>query len=211
MDLYDYRRQYGKTGLCPSDLANDPIDQLITWLDDYLTLDTSDPTAVVLATSNAQGVCSQRVVLLKKIERQGLVFYTNKNSRKAKEIQENDHVSLLFPWYEIGKQVSIKGRVKETDAGEDVNYFASRPIRSQLAAWASPQSQVLASREVLMDTYRKYEQKFAESVPLPENWGGYRVIPYEVEFWQGRDDRLHDRLVYILQPGGVWLIKRLAP
>ena len=212
MNLEALRREYLHGGLMHADLNDHPIQQFERWLEQAIALDINDPTAMVMASVDSSGQPSQRIVLLKGISEAGFVFYTNYGSRKGREMAANAQVSLLFPWHAIDRQVKVLGRVERMNAIESAAYFASRPRDSQLAAWASPQSQQVPSRQALMDSLEEMRQRFeGQEVPLPDNWGGLRVIPHEVEFWQGGAHRLHDRFQYTLQPDEQWLIKRLAP
>lgn len=210
MDLYNLRRQYQSGDLRRADLAVDPIIQFEHWLKELMTHDTPDPTAMVLATVDRQGQPSQRIVLLKKFDAEGFVFFTNRESNKAEDMQHNTQVSLHFPWYFINRQVLVRGDVQHTTKAEDEAYFANRPKQSQLAAWASAQSQPLDSRDQLMLRFADKQAEFPNEVPLPGFWGGYRVVPTVIEFWQGRENRLHDRFVYTKERTH-WNIQRLSP
>jgi pyridoxamine 5'-phosphate oxidase len=212
MNLEQFRRDYLQGGLRRNDLPNDPLTLFATWQQQAIQSGLLDPTAMVLASVDAGGQPSQRIVLLKSVDGQGFVFYTNYGSRKAHEIAANAKVALLFPWHVMERQVRVSGHAVKVDAEESAKYFATRPHESQLAAWASPQSAVLESRNALIDRLEQTRQKFGDAeVPLPPFWGGYRVIPHEIEFWQGGGNRLHDRFHYHLQADGRWLINRLAP
>ena len=166
---------------------------------------------MTLATADKEGQPTARIVLLKSFDDQGFVFYTNYDSRKGHELAENPRVCLLFYWSPLWRQVRIEGSVAKVSEAESDEYFNSRPIGSKLGAWASDQSQPVESREQLEKRFEEFSSRFADNVPRPPHWGGYRVKPVVVEFWQGRDNRLHDRLRYNLQPGGSWIIERLAP
>lgn len=212
IELHGIRRDFRKGTLSREDLLNNPIEQFQHWMNQALTTDLTDPTAMVLATTARDGQVSQRVVLLKGLDERGFVFFTNYESRKAREIASNSKVSLHFPWFAIERQVMICGVAEKITVEESKAYFQSRPRDSQLAAWASPQSRVLNSREVMMQQLEALDKKYADSdIPLPEFWGGYRVRPCQIEFWQGGANRLHDRFIYSLQAGGHWQIDRLAP
>lgn len=212
MDLEDIRREYLAGGLQRQDLASDPIQQFSRWMDQALTMEIGDPTAMTVATVSADGQPSQRIVLLKHFDAQGFVFYTNYSSRKARELDVNNRVSLHFPWHNIERQVKICGSASKIPSAESLKYFLSRPRESQLAAWASNQSQTLSSKDLLMNQFASMKQKFSQGkIPLPDFWGGYRVVPTEMEFWQGGEHRLHDRFRYQLQQTGEWTIGRLAP
>jgi pyridoxamine 5'-phosphate oxidase len=212
IDLQGIRRDFLRGTLSREDLLENPVAQFQLWLDQALSTELTDPTAMVLATSSREGQVSQRVVLLKDLDERGFVFFTNYESRKAREIGSNSKVSLHFPWFAIERQVMVCGVAEKVSVEESKAYFQSRPRESQLAAWASPQSRVLSSREVMMQQLQVLDKKYADSeIPLPEFWGGFRVRPCQIEFWQGGAHRLHDRFVYTLQAGGNWEIERLAP
>lgn len=212
MELENLRREYLHGGLNREDLDADPIQQLELWLQQAIDLQVDDPTAMVVATVSEDGQPSQRIVLLKHLDKQGMVFYTNFGSRKAREIAGNPKVSLLFPWNDIERQVKIQGHAQKISAAESLKYFLSRPRESQLAAWASEQSRPLSSRQLLLSQVEHMKEKFARGdVPLPDFWGGIRVTPSLIEFWQGGEHRLHDRFEYSLQADRSWRIQRLAP
>lgn len=211
MDLKAIRREYLKGGLDERELLAGPLEQFSRWMEEALAMELGDPTAMVLATVDDKGQPSQRVVLLKDVDDQGFVFYTNYASPKARDIEHNPRVNLHFPWHAIERQVSVAGVAEKLAEQQSRDYFQSRPRESQLAAWASPQSRPLSSREELTQRYRDMENRFAESdIPLPPAWGGYRVRPERMEFWQGGARRLHDRFMYTLEPEG-WRLQRLAP
>ncbi|MEQ8953581.1 MAG: pyridoxamine 5'-phosphate oxidase [Gammaproteobacteria bacterium] len=211
MDLESLRREYLKGGMDRADMDADPFRQFETWMQQAIELQLGDPTAMTVATASADGQPSQRIVLLKQFNSDGFVFYTNYGSRKANEIAANPKVSLHFPWHAIDRQVKICGEARRISTAESVKYFLSRPRESQLAAAASEQSRVLSSKEVLINQFEALKMKFkAGEVPLPDMWGGYRVVPTEFEFWQGGANRLHDRFRYSLATEG-WAIERLAP
>ena len=211
MDLHQLRRQYQSGELRRKDLAADPIVQFEYWLKELLSLNTPDPTAMVLATVGQQQRPSQRVVLLKHVDRMGFVFFTNRESRKGRDIAGNKRVNLHFPWYFINRQVEVSGTVEWTSKEEDEAYFCSRPQQSQWAAWASSQSQPLASRQQLLGQFTAKKAEYPDNIPLPEYWGGYRVVPETIEFWQGRENRLHDRFLYNRIDNEKWGIQRLSP
>lgn len=213
MDLSDFRREYLRGGLSRTDLKADPVQQFAAWFAQARSTDIADPTAMILATVAANGQPSQRTVLLKYFDEQGFVFFTNFESRKAWEIKENPRVSLLFVWLELERQVMINGLAAKISTAESARYFMSRPKESQMAAWVSSQSRPLSSRQLLMQKFLEMKTKIGEGkVPLPSFWGGYRVEPFEIEFWQGGRNRLHDRFRYTREEGGnVWTIERLAP
>ena len=212
MDLESLRREYLHGGLKEEELQADPLQQFEQWLQQAIELQIYDPTAMVVATVNAQGQPSQRMVLLKHLDDSGFVFYTNYGSRKAADIAENAHVSLHFPWNDIDRQVKIEGQASRISKTESLKYFVSRPRESQIAAWASEQSRPLSSKQILLTQVEHMREKFARGeIPLPDFWGGIRVTPTLMEFWQGGEHRLHDRFEYRLQDDKSWSIQRLAP
>lgn len=212
MDLTHIRRDYADRGLDRDDLVDDPFQQFERWYQQACDNEILEPNAMSLATATAEGRPSLRTVLLKFFDPRGFVFFTNLESRKARELKENPQASLLFPWIALERQVIIGGSVEAVSAAESLTYFLKRPFGSQTAAWASPQSQVLTSRQLLEMKWEEVKRKFREGeVPLPSFWGGFRLVPREVEFWQGRTSRLHDRFRYTRQAEGSWLIERLAP
>ncbi|WP_299593810.1 pyridoxamine 5'-phosphate oxidase [uncultured Microbulbifer sp.] len=212
MEIDQWRREYLQGGLQRDDLADDPVSQFRAWLEEVVKANISDPSAMCLSTADAGGQPSQRVVLLKGFDERGFVFYTNLKSQKAWDIAANPKVSLLFPWHFLERQVIVRG-VAEPLADADADaYFSSRPRDSQIAAWASHQSDAIVSRQVLEESFESFRQKFdGQDVPRPEFWGGYRVEPHAVEFWQGRASRLHDRFVYRALDDGEWQLERLSP
>lgn len=210
--LEQMRREYTRGGLRRPDLAGDPLAQFQHWFDEAVAAGLGDPTVMVLASVAGNGQPSQRIVLLKRLDDQGFVFYTNRASRKCGELAHNPLASLLFPWHPLDRQVKVVGKVEALGQDDAEAYFASRPRASQLAALASQQSEVIASRDVLMADFDTLNERYADQpVPLPPHWGGYRVLPTEVEFWQGGAHRLHDSFRYRLQESGEWQIDRLAP
>ncbi|MCA0900586.1 pyridoxamine 5'-phosphate oxidase [Microbulbifer agarilyticus] len=212
MEIDQWRREYLQGGLERGDLADDPISQFRNWLEEAVKADISDPSAMCLSTADASGQPSQRIVLLKGFDESGFVFYTNLKSQKAWDITANPKVSLLFPWHFLERQVIVRGEARQLADAEADAYFSSRPRESQIAAWASHQSDAIVSREVLEEQFAACEKKFeGAEVPRPEFWGGYRVVPHAVEFWQGRASRLHDRLIYRAMEDGVWQVERLSP
>lgn len=211
MDLETFRREYLAAGLEREDLAESPFTQFERWLRQAVDASLRDPTAMALATVDADGYPWQRFVLLKHCDDKGFVFYTNLESRKANQIAGNPHVCLLFPWTDMERQVIVRGTAQRLGAMEVAKYFLTRPHESQLAAWASAQSRPLSSRAVLEEEFERMKHKFSVGkVPLPSFWGGYRVLPQAFEFWQGRPNRLHDRFSYT-PAGAAWHIERLAP
>lgn len=190
----------------------DPIKQFARWFGDASAAGLKLPNAMTLATATPDGVPSARVVLLKEFDENGFVFYTNYDSQKGRELELNPHAALCFYWTELDRQVRIRGRVTKTTREESSDYFHTRPVDSQLGAWASRQSSVIASRDVLEEKMRELVREYeGGEVPLPPYWGGYRLAPDVIEFWQNRPSRLHDRLRYTRQPDGAWLIERLSP
>jgi len=211
MALADMRKDYGIAGLLEKDLAKNPFRQFETWFAEAEAAKVSEPNAMTLATADRAGRPSARTVLLKAVDGRGFVFYTNYESRKGRELADNVHAALVFPWITMERQVIVEGPVARVSREEAEVYFHSRPRASQLAAWASPQSTVVAGRPVLEESYRVVERKYeGREVPLPPQWGGYRLSPVTVEFWQGRRSRLHDRLRYRREDGGDWVVERLA-
>ena len=211
-DLADLRREYRIKPLRRPNLDSDPFQQFDTWFQEALTVEAMDANAMSLATVSTDGQPSQRTVLLKYYDETGFVFYTNLGSRKAKEIAANPKVSLLFYWHELHRQVKIVGTAETISAAENVRYFMRRPRDSQLGAWVSHQSSIISARSVLENTFEQMKEKFAHGeVPLPSFWGGYRVAPIAIEFWQGSESRLHDRFVYRQTEPDKWDIDRLAP
>ena len=211
MSLEQHRREYKYGKLSRESLNDDPFAQFRLWMSQAIEAEIQDPTAMCVATVGADGRPWQRVVLLKGFDEQGFVFYTNFGSRKAEEIAGNDQVSLHFPWLEMDRQVIIGGRAEKLSKARSLGYFLKRPKESQLAAWASQQSRKLSSRQVLETQFANMKQKFANGdIPLPDFWGGYCVVPEEIQFWQGGENRLHDRFQYLLGEQG-WEISRLAP
>jgi pyridoxamine 5'-phosphate oxidase len=210
-DLATLRRQYGRTRLERESLDADPFRQFRQWMDEAVALDLVDANAMSLATVGAAGEPSIRTVLLKAFDERGFVFYTNYESQKAQQIGENPHVAMLFYWREFERQVKIRGRAEKISTAESAKYFLTRPRESQLGAWASPQSRVIDARTFLERVYEEAKLKFVEGeIPVPSFWGGYRVVPSTIEFWQGGTNRLHDRFQYSREGAG-WKIDQLAP
>lgn len=200
------------TALTRETVAPSPIRQFERWYDEMRATGVSeqDATSMILATATPDGRPSVRVVLLKSFDERGFVFFTNYQSQKGNELDQNPRASLLFYWSELWRQVRVEGEVEKIPAAESEEYFQSRPLGSRLGAWASNQSEVIDHRETLETRFAEMQKRFGEDVPRPEHWGGYRVKPNSIEFWQGRDNRLHDRLRYRHQ-NGAWVIERLAP
>jgi pyridoxamine 5'-phosphate oxidase len=211
-DLADLRREYRNRPLRRADLNTDPIVQFDQWFQEALNIEAMDANAMSLATVSAESQPSLRTVLLKYYDAEGLVFYTNLGSRKAGEIADNSNVALLFYWHELHRQVKVCGTAKMISAAENIRYFARRPRDSQLGAWVSRQSHTISSRAILENKFAEMKEKFSRGeVPLPSFWGGYRVTPDSLEFWQGRENRLHDRFMFTRQPEADWSLQRLAP
>lgn len=209
--LQSLRRDYSSGKFDESVAHENPFEQFRLWFLEVLSSDFVEPNAMVLATASKDGIPSSRVVLLKKFDDKGFVFYTNYQSKKGKDLAENPYASLLFYWDKLERQVRINGRVEKTSFEESEEYFKSRPYLSRIGAWASKQSSPLRSRFTLMREVALLTMKYPVDVPLPPFWGGYRLIPDYFEFWQGRPSRLHDRIAYILQPDGKWKKQRLYP
>ncbi|MEC4983449.1 MAG: pyridoxamine 5'-phosphate oxidase [Oscillatoria sp. PMC 1068.18] len=208
----ELRKNYTRAGLSEADADLNPFKQFQTWFQQALQAQILEPNAMTLATATRDGTPSARIVLLKDFSEQGFVFYTNYNSQKGQQLTANPHAALVFWWGELERQVRITGRVEKVSLQESDEYFHSRPEDSQIGAWVSPQSQVIESREVLSEGFGELKAKYNnQEVPLPPHWGGYRVIPEAIEFWQGRPSRLHDRLRYRRVENNTWIRERLAP
>ncbi|MEW2396836.1 pyridoxamine 5'-phosphate oxidase [Streptomyces sp. NPDC046862] len=208
------RKQYRAEGLDEGELAGHPMSQFERWFRQAAAEGAVfEPNAMVVSTADAEGRPSSRTVLMKAYDERGFVFYTNYGSRKARDLAENPHVSLLFPWHAIARQVIVSGTAHRTGRDETAAYFRTRPHGSQLGAWASAQSSVISSRAELDGAYEELSTRYpeGEQVPVPPDWGGFRVVPRSVEFWQGRHNRLHDRLRYVAEPDGAWRVERLSP
>jgi len=210
MNIAELRQEYMRAGLAESDADPDPLRQFERWLEDAVKANLPLPNAMTLATVGADGAPAARIVLLKGIERGGFVFHTNYRSRKAREMQARAEGCLVFLWSPLERQVRVSGSVEKVTKQESDDYFAGRPVGARLSAWASPQSDPVPSRETLEKAMADARRRHGEDPPRPPHWGGYRVLPREIEFWQGRADRLHDRLLY-KREGAAWKIERLAP
>jgi pyridoxamine 5'-phosphate oxidase len=208
--LADMRKNYQQAELLESNAAKHPLQQFTTWLNQALEAEIPEPNAMTLATVSSSLRPSTRVVLIKGYDEQGIVWFTNYNSRKGHELAGNPFAALQFHWVELERVVRIEGRVEKISEAESDTYYHSRPLASRIGAWASPQSQTIASREWLQDELKNYADKFQQEPPRPPHWGGYRLVPDTWEFWQGGGARLHDRLQYSLT-NGQWLMQRLAP
>lgn len=210
--IADLRIEYSSQTLLEDSVAAGPIAQFQTWWDQVIATEISEPNAMTLATASADGFPSARIVLLKGFDEEGFVFYTNYNSYKANQLDENPKACLVFFWKELERQVRISGIVTRVTEEESDIYFHSRPVGSRIGAWASPQSQSIENREWLEQVFEKKKEEFRQGeIPRPPHWGGYRLKPVIVEFWQGRFSRLHDRIQYTLDENGAWKIERLAP
>ena len=208
--LADMRKNYQQAELLESSAAKHPLEQFTLWLNDALKAEIPEPNAMTLATVSSELRPSTRVVLIKGYDEQGIVWFTNYDSRKGRELAGNPFAALQFHWVELERVVRIEGRVEKISDKESDTYYHSRPLASRIGAWASPQSQTIASREWLQDELKNYADKFQQEPPRPPHWGGYRLAPDTWEFWQGGGARLHDRLQYSLT-NGQWLMQRLAP
>lgn len=212
MDLSSLRKEYTQGALDVASTPNEPWSLFKQWFDDVLASELPDPNAMTVATVNGNGQPSQRIVLLKSFSEQGFVFYTNLGSRKANDLEENPAISLHFPWYLLERQVKVEGTAELLSRSEVLSYFVSRPRDSQLGAWSSQQSRPVDSRQLLVQQFESMKAKFKQGeVPLPDFWGGYRVIPQLIEFWQGGQYRLHDRVEYRRQTDQQWQKQRLMP
>jgi pyridoxamine 5'-phosphate oxidase len=212
MTLADLRKDYSLAGLTEKELARDPFRQFEKWFQEAEAAKIPEPNAMVLATATREGRPSARTILLKGVDGRGFVFYSNYESRKGRELEGNPRATLLFPWVALERQVIIEGTVVKVAREESEAYFHSRPRQSQLSAWVSQQSSIISGRSTLEDSMKVLEKKYAgQEIPLPPHWGGWRLTPETVEFWQGRRSRLHDRLRFRREKDGGWSVERLAP
>lgn len=212
-NIADLREDYQKAKLEIGEVAASPFEQFHAWFELAIQAEVKEPNAMTLATATADGKPSARIVLLKGVDELGFRFFTNYDSKKGQDLAENPHAALVFSWLTLEKQIRIEGRVERISEADSTDYFQSRPKGSQIGAWASPQSQVITDRTILEQNVQDLQQQYADSeqLPRPEHWGGYRVVPNLVEFWQGRSSRLHDRIQYRLKADGSWKLERLAP
>ncbi len=209
--ISDLRKDYSRSELDEDRAHNDPLAQFHAWFDEALEHEIPEPSAMTVATVDERGRPSTRIVLAKDVDRRGIVWYTNYLSRKGRELAVNQYAALQFHWVEHERVVRIEGLVEKTSAEESDAYFASRPLASRIGAWASEQSQPISSRAVLVARAAEFGLRYGIHPPRPPHWGGYRLVPDRWEFWQGRASRLHDRLVYTMQPDGAWALQRLSP
>ena len=211
-NIADIRKDYQLQSLLETDVASNPFEQFNRWWDDAIKSELDEVNAMTLATASATGMPSARIVLLKSVSADGFVFFTNYNSHKGKELEENPFACLVFFWKELERQIRITGTIEKVSAAESDEYFYSRPVGSRIGAWASPQSSIISSRETIETNIVKYEQEFGGTeITRPPHWGGYIVKPTLIEFWQGRPNRLHDRIQYSKLQDVIWNIERLAP
>ncbi|CAK7005138.1 pyridoxamine 5'-phosphate oxidase [Saezia sanguinis] len=210
-NISDMRKSYERGELTETNVSEQPVRIFEQWFNEAVAAKVPEPNAMTLATVGAHGRPSTRIVLIKSFDAQGIVWYTNYNSRKGHELAEHPYAALQFHWVELERVVRIEGRVEKVSAEESDAYFAKRPLDSRIGAWASPQSEVIPGRGVLIENAAKYAAKFLLQPPRPPHWGGYRLVPDMWEFWQGRKSRLHDRLRYRLTEENRWLMERLAP
>jgi pyridoxamine 5'-phosphate oxidase len=211
MSIAGLRKEYSQASLTEADVNPDPITQFRSWFDEALKAKIAEPNVMTLATVDADRRPSARILLLKDVDERGFTWFTNYQSRKAGELARCPHAALVFYWGELERQVRIEGRVEQVSQEESETYFHSRPLQSRLGAIASAQSQPIADRQALEERFRQANEQYGDQPPRPEHWGGYRLIPDRIEFWQGRPSRLHDRILYTKQPNGGWQRQRLQP
>ncbi|MFC7517107.1 pyridoxamine 5'-phosphate oxidase [Herbaspirillum sp. GCM10030257] len=211
MSIADLRKDYSRASLTEQDVHPDPIQQFSKWFSEAIAAEVPEANAMSVSTAGANGRPSSRILLIKDIDARGFTFFTNYDSRKGSELEQNKYAALLFYWIELERQVRIEGRVERISAAESDAYFQSRPLKSRLGAIASSQSQPIASREAMEQRFAQIEQEVGERPVRPAHWGGYRLVPDYIEFWQGRPSRFHDRIAYRLQADGTWQRQRLQP
>jgi pyridoxamine 5'-phosphate oxidase len=207
------RKEYEQAALDEATVARDPIAQFAAWYDAAVAAGVPEPEAMTLSTATPDGRPSARIVLLRGFDARGFCFFTNYDSRKGRELMANPHASLTFHWADLERQVRIEGLVEQTTAAESDEYFRTRPSTSRIGAWSSPQSEVIPDRAALEALFTRYREQHPDdtAIPRPPNWGGFRLVPARIEFWQGRPSRLHDRLCFSRESGGAWMLERLAP
>ncbi len=212
MDLSDFRKEYSAKGLQRQDLGDDPIQLFERWFQQATELNIPEPNAMTLSTLASDGFPSQRTVLLKAFDQKGFTFFTNYHSRKAQHIEANPKVCVLFPWITLERQIIIQGVAEKISTAESLKYFITRPRESQIGAWVSNQSEVITSKKILLQKFEEIKSKFQDGeIPLPSFWGGYRIVPQTIEFWQGGPGRIHDRFIFTRTADSSWQIDRLAP
>ncbi|MFC3108748.1 pyridoxamine 5'-phosphate oxidase [Undibacterium arcticum] len=211
MSISLLRQDYSRSSLSELDVASDPIVQFSKWFEEARQSQLAEPNAMSVATVGADGRPSSRILLLKEFDHSGFTWFTNYESRKGQELVGNPYAALLFHWIELERQVRIEGRVERVSAAESDCYFQTRPVKSRLGAIASQQSRPIANRQILGTRFVEAEEKYGDQPPRPEHWGGYRLVPDRMEFWQGRSSRMHDRILLTLEPGGLWQRERLQP
>lgn len=211
--MTDARKEYEQATLQEADVARDPLRQFTLWYEAAVAAKVPEPEAMTLSTATPEGRPSARIVLLRGYDDRGFCFFSNYNSHKGRELAANPYAALTFHWVEQERQVRIEGRVEKTSAAESDAYFFSRPSRSRIGAWSSPQSDVIPNRETLDELFKRFKEQYPDesAIPRPEHWGGYRLIPTRIEFWQGRPSRLHDRLQFSRDGEADWKLQRLAP